>query len=95
MEEEPLIEWDEGKRQAVLRDRKVDILEAALIFEGPTLEAVDDRNSYGEERFKALGEVDGKYFVVIFTWRGAARRIITAWKAGRHDRKRYQEEIAR
>ena len=95
MDETPPIEWDEKKRQATLLERNVDFLDAALIFEGPLLEIRDDRNPYGENRIKAVGEVDGTCFVVIYTWRDGARRIITAWKAGRNARRRYQEEIAR
>ena len=43
-------EWDEAKRRSVITERGVDLLYAALIFEGPTLTALDDRRDYGEER---------------------------------------------
>ena len=38
-----MFEWDEEKRQATINERGVDILYAALIFEGETLTRVDDR----------------------------------------------------
>ena len=38
------IEWDEEKRQQILMDRGVDLLWAALIFEGSTLTKQDTRH---------------------------------------------------
>ncbi|WP_210405414.1 BrnT family toxin [Rhodophyticola sp. CCM32] len=47
-------EWDEEKRQATLKERGVDLLYAALIFEGKTLTREDNREDYGEVRFASL-----------------------------------------
>jgi uncharacterized DUF497 family protein len=38
----------------------------------------DQRWDYGEERFRALGSLDEKVFVVIYTNRPTAIRIISA-----------------
>ena len=89
-----LIEWDERKRQDILEKRGVDILDAALIFEGPVLSAIDDRSDYGEERFRSLGEVDGTVYMVVHTRRGDSIRLITAWTVGRRDRERYEKSLA-
>ena len=86
-----MLQWDEGKRQAILSERGVDILYAALIFEGPTLTRRDDREDYGEERWASLGLVDGVPYVVIHTPRGEETRLITAWRGGRRDYERYKE----
>ncbi|TDK37551.1 BrnT family toxin [Rhizobium deserti] len=88
-------EWDETKRQQVLRERGVDILYAALIFEGPVLTRTDDRADYGEIRYVSLGVVDDECFIVVTTDRNNVRRLITAWKGSRNDRSRYQESLAR
>jgi uncharacterized DUF497 family protein len=88
-------EWDEGKRQTNLRDHGVDFEDAALIFANPVIEAQDSRSDYGELRFRALGEVDGAFFLVAYTWRGANRRIITAWKVDDDGRKRYETILTR
>lgn len=88
-------EWDEDKRQRVLAERRVDILHAALIFEGPVLTRVDDRRDYGEGRQISIGLVDGECFVVVHTPREGRTRLITAWKGGRHDRDIYEARIAR
>jgi uncharacterized protein len=88
--------WDESKRQENWELRKVDLLEAALIFEDPEiLESVDSRNNYGEDRIQALGQVDGTFYVVVYTWRGDTRHLITAWKVGENGRRRYAAIFAR
>lgn len=88
-------EWDEAKRLKTLEERGVDILYAALIFEGPVLQERDDRKDYGEERTVSLGLVDDEPFIVVHTERDGLIRLITAWKGGRHDYRKYQEGIAR
>ena len=88
-----LFQYDEKKRQQILQDRGVDILWAALIFEGPTLTKQDTRQDYGEERFVSLGLIDDVPYMVIYTWRGETMRLITAWKGGQRDYERYKERI--
>jgi uncharacterized DUF497 family protein len=87
-------EWSEEKRLANLAKHGVDFELAALIFAGMVLVAEDVRQDYGERRFRALGEVDGDVYVVVFTRRGDRTRSISAWKAGRRDRERYQDRNA-
>jgi uncharacterized DUF497 family protein len=88
-------EWDDRKRTKLIEERDLDILHAALIFENDVLTRVDDRQDYGEERLISLGLVDGEVFTVVHTERNDVRRLITAWKGGRNDFKRYQAGIAR
>lgn len=57
-------------------------------------QALDDREDYGEERIRAIGEHDGQVFVVTYTLRGDVVRLITAWKAGRNDREKYHAHIS-
>ena len=91
-----LFSWDDSKRQENWEKRKVDLLEAALIFDDPEiLESVDTRENYGEQRIQALGQVEGTYYLVAYTWRRATRHLITAWKVGEHGRRRYQAVFAR
>jgi uncharacterized DUF497 family protein/uncharacterized protein (DUF4415 family) len=75
-------EWDEAKRQRNRQAHGVDFQDAALIFRHPVLEAPDPRAYGGERRVPALGHVGDEYFLVVYTWRGEARRIISAWKVG-------------
>ncbi len=82
-------EWDEGKRASNLEKHHVDFIDAAKIFVNPILECPDKRQDYGEERLIALGVFEGQHFVVVYTWRGKRRRIISAWKAGKDEQEEY------
>jgi uncharacterized DUF497 family protein len=83
-------EWDPAKRRANLRKHKIDFADAARIFDGLTVEEVDDSMDYGEERILALGETNGRIIVVTYTWRGDVRRIISARKATKHEAAKYR-----
>jgi uncharacterized protein len=91
-----LFSWDESKRQENWDLRKVDLLEAALIFEDPeVIESIDPRNDYGAERIQSLGQVDGAIYLVVYTWHGQTRHLITAWKVGESGRRRSEAICAR
>lgn len=89
------VEWDESKRLSNLEDHGVDFQDAALIFLGPVIEAEDTRTEYREQRFRALGQIDGDFFMVAYTWRGNNRRIISAWKVDDDGRRRYTAILSR
>lgn len=86
-----MFEWDEAKSEANLRERGFDFAYAALIFDGPTLEWDDVRQDYGERRILAIGQADEDVLFVVYTWRGAVRRIISARLANRRERDAYRE----
>lgn len=88
-------EWDEAKRLSNIEEHGVDFEDAALIFDNPVIEAEDDREEYGEIRFRALGQCDGAFYVVAYTWRGPNRRIISAWKVDEDGKRRYQAILGR
>src|SRR5687767_11020997 len=75
-------EWDAAKRRENLDAHGVDFVRAAAIFQNPFIEAEDERSNYGETRIRALGYVDEEYLLVVYTWRGENRRLISAWKVG-------------
>ena len=64
--------------------------DAIRIFDGPTLERVDDRFEYGETRVYAVGIVEGIEITVIYTdVSETERRMISAWRAERHETEAY------
>ncbi|MEO9299178.1 BrnT family toxin [Devosia alba] len=83
-------EWDENKRQTNIDKHRVDFRIAAFIFEGPVLKIPDTRRDYGEQRYLSIGLVEDEYFVVVHTERDNVVRLISAWKGGRRDRRKYQ-----
>jgi uncharacterized DUF497 family protein len=86
--------YDMEKRADVLAKHSVDILYAALIFDGPCLSWVDNRRDYREVRHISIGMVDDECFIVVHTQRDEITRLITAWKGGQSDRKKYQNYLA-
>lgn len=72
-----LIEFDFGKRHRTLAQRGLDFERAAQVFDAPTVDVVDARFDYGEQRILTLGKLDGKHVVIVWTPRAAARRILS------------------
>ena len=83
-------QWDPDKSAANEAKHDIAFLQAARIFRGPILKAEDTRRDDGEQRFIALGSFDAQVLRVVFTERDGDIRIISAWRAGRHDREIYQ-----
>ena len=68
--------------------------DAVRILDGPTLEKVDDRFDYGEARVYAIGVANGLEVTVIYTdVSESTRRIISAWRAERHERATYWQRL--
>ena len=71
--------WDADKNLANIRRHAIAPADGARIFEGPTVERVDDRFEYGEIRVYAIGLVNGIEITVIYTDRDEdERHIISA-----------------
>ena len=82
-------EWDEAKRASNLAKHSVDFRVAAQVFRGRIVERIDSRRHYGEVRIRCWGQIAGRVYVVIYTWRGENRRIITASKANGRETRAY------
>ena len=86
--------WDRTKNRGNLRRHGIAFEDAARIFDGPTLEQVDDRFDYGETRVYAIGLVNGLEITVVYTDKNdEERRIISAWRAEPHERRHYWQNI--
>jgi len=87
-------EWDPEKEKINLEKHGVSFLTIAEMFENPMVEHVDDRRDYGEVRIIGLGQLEGKIYRAVYTWRSDKRvRIISGKKARRHEREEYFREI--
>jgi hypothetical protein len=53
---------------------------------------VDERWHYGEVRYRLYGRIGSRLFVVVYTVRGHAVRIISARKANARERRRHGDE---
>ena len=87
-------EWHPAKARTNQRKHSVSFEEAAAIFRGNYIVRPDHRRDYGEARFIALGvDSNGVVLNVVYTLRGDSIRIISAWKASRHEREAYSNTI--
>ena len=86
--------WDAAKNLINIRRHSIAFEDAARIFEGPTVERVDDRSDYGETRIYAIGLVNGVEITVIYTDHSAdERHLISAWRAEPHERRYFWQHI--
>ena len=86
-------EWDDNKLEENLEKHGVDFIKAMLIFEGPVSTREDTRKDYGERRFVSIGIVDADCIVVVHTSRGGKTRIISAWRGGTDERRKYRNDV--
>jgi uncharacterized protein len=84
-------EWDSEKNDINVGKHKICFDDVTAVFDGPTLEAEDTREDYGEPRIGAIGAAGDFVFYVVYTWRGQNRRIISARLANRKERKMYAQ----
>ena len=79
------ISFDPVKRAETLAARGLDMADVAAVFEGPRITVEDMRQNYGEVRFISVGLLAGRMVVVVWTVRGASRRIISLRKANERE----------
>lgn len=85
-------EWDEEKNATNIQKHGIDFADVPVMFQSPMLVDIDDRIEYGEERWIGIGPLYMIIAVVVFTERGGDTiRIITARKATKYERQRYEQ----
>ncbi|HEX8242712.1 MAG TPA: BrnT family toxin [Longimicrobium sp.] len=89
-------EWDPVKAAANLRVHGVSFAEASTAFGDPFAQLLPDPDHSGREtRYLLLGVSELQHLLVVCHTerRGATIRIISARKANRSERQKYEEEI--
>lgn len=92
------IEWTAAKNEGNRAKHGIDFETATLVFADPFHVAFVERVSGGEERWHAIGSIDGILVVVVahtYGVEGAEEiiRIISARRATRREREVYGEAI--
>ena len=88
-------EWDEKSKAGInFRKHGVRIPEAIAVFDDPyAMTIMDDESDPGEQRSITLGlGAAGRLLVVVYAWRGANIRIISARPAEAHEREEYEAQ---
>ena len=88
-----MIEFDEVKREITLFTRRLDMARANEVFISPHLNQVDDRKNYGETRIITFGHLDRLPVVLVWTYRGYAKRIISLRRANEREIKKYVKRL--
>ncbi len=83
-------EWDEGKRRANLEKHGLDFFDVIAVFEAPHI-VVPSAYEGDEERFLAIGVLEGRLVTVVCTTRSEAIRIISFRRARHEERQTYQK----
>jgi len=84
-------EWDEAKSEACFTQRGFDFAYVVRAFFDPNrVVQADTRHSYGEDRYQLTGMIDQRLFLVVYTPRHDAMRVISARKANQREVKHYE-----
>jgi len=76
-----LFEWDEDKRRTTIEQRGLDFIDAQLAFDGRPVATASSTHPF-EDRFVSVAVLDdGKFYSVVWMWRGEARRMISFRRA--------------
>jgi len=83
------VEWDEDKEQRNIEKHGISFVMASKIFLVYRFERLSPRNN--EERHLAIAKVDQLVIAVVYTMRGRNYRIISARKASKQERQKYEQ----
>ena len=88
------ITWDPAKAESNFRKHKIRFSDAEAVLFDPMALTVEDETSEGEDRFVSVGaDALNRVVVVVYTYRGADIRLISARRATRRERKAYEEGV--
>ena len=84
-------EWDEAKSDACFAELGFDFAYVVRVFLDPErLIERDERFDYVDHRYRVLGRIEERVFIVVYTRRGAGLRIISARKGNQRGVQRYE-----
>ena len=89
-------EWDDNKAVSNLKKHNISFEQARCAFDDRSVCMTDDpASSFDEDRYLAIGRVDGRLLTVSYTLRAERTRIISARQANpreQHDFDRNQAD---
>lgn len=87
-------EWDPAKNAENIKNHGIRFEDAQKIFDGLIVSEIDDRKNYDETREISLGLLDAiVVLLVVHTDREGITRLISARKASRKERGRYEKAV--
>ncbi|MDQ4421284.1 BrnT family toxin [Sphingobium sp. DEHP117] len=84
------IEFDADKDAINRFKHKLPLSFGRRVFDDPYHALLPSfRPQDGEDRYKAIGKVDGKLYTLVFVWRGERRRMISLRRSNAHEQREY------
>ena len=81
-------EWDKQKHAINLKKHHIDFIDAIKVFDDDNrIELENEKN--GEVRYETIGIIEEVAIFVVYTYRNKKRRIISARRASKAERKTY------
>lgn len=88
------VEWNNAKAAANLAKHGIDFIDAKNVFLDANRLEREDPRPYAETRIQVIGLVNDVVLFVVYTAREGRYRIISARRASRDERRRYNENQA-
>ena len=86
-------EWDDAKSLANFTKHGLTFDYGRRVFSDPFgVDGADQRQDYGEDRFTAIGMIEGTLFFVAYAQRDGRIRIITTRRATKHEQDDYFQQ---
>ncbi|HYI63680.1 MAG TPA: BrnT family toxin [Allosphingosinicella sp.] len=88
-----IVDFDRAKDEANRAKHGVPLAFGARLFEDPRLTILPTlRLGDEEERFKAVGMVDGKLWTAVLVWRGSTVRMISVRRSNVGEQRDYDRD---
>ncbi|WP_089410460.1 BrnT family toxin [Granulicella rosea] len=85
------IEFDPSKDAINKRKHRISLARTEEFDFDSALYTVDDREDYGEIRYRAIGFIEAHIYALVFTQEDETIRAISLRKATKHEQKEYRE----
>lgn len=89
-----MVTWDEQKRQANLRNHRLDFEGCEAVFDHPVVTKEDSRLAYGEQRINLLGWLLDQVVHMTYTERGEDLHVISLREATKYEARHYFKTIS-
>ncbi|MEQ1498659.1 MAG: BrnT family toxin [Novosphingobium sp.] len=86
-------EWDQIKDEANLFKHRLRLAFGQRVFDDPNhIVSSSHRPIDGEDRYKAVGLVEGKLYTAVHVWRGEAIRLISVRRSNASEQRDYHSD---
>jgi uncharacterized protein len=87
------IDYDPAKRALNLAKHGLDFEDAQVVFAGRVVTRLSPNSGTDEARWISVGSRGGRVIVIVWTWRGEIRRIVSMRSARGGEKRLYLDSI--